>query len=345
MEIESLLSRFYGRPVKPASTVTLKGDASSRSYHRITMPRGVNPLTLVVMELPEDSLASDEVVAGENPTELPFLNMGRHLKEKGLRVPEVYLDAVGDGALLLEDLGDVLFADKVDGADSDIMRPWYEAAIDLLKEMHRAMWPIPKGCDAAKRSFDYKLLRFELDHYREWGAEALLDKPLGPAVRQQLDTAFDDLAEEVAALPQGFVHRDYQSRNLMVVDDTPAASSLAIIDFQDALIGPRVYDLVALLNDSYIDISDALKEEIVTRYAEGMDLDSGELIREFHLVSVQRKLKDGGRFVFIDRVKGNPWFLPFVDGSFERVGASLARLKGHNNLKNALAAADPTRFG
>ncbi|MCP4679298.1 MAG: phosphotransferase [Deltaproteobacteria bacterium] len=344
MEIDSLLARFYGRPAKPVSTVTLKGDASSRSYHRVTMPRGFAPTTLVVMELPEDALASDEAVAGEKPAELPFLNMGRHLEKMGLRVPEVYLDAALEGALLLEDLGDVLFADKVDGAASEVMRPWYEAAIDLLAEMHRAMWPIPKGCDAAKRSFDYQLLRWELDHYREWGIEALRDKPLSPAVRRQLDKAFDDLAKEVAVLPQGFVHRDYQSRNLMVMDDTPAASSLVIIDFQDALIGPRIYDLVALLNDSYIDISDTLKEEIVTRYAKKMELDSGELIREFHMVSVQRKLKDGGRFVFIDRVKGNPWFLPFVDGSFERVGASLARLHGHEDLKSALAAADPTRF-
>jgi hypothetical protein len=183
-----------------------------------------------------------------------------------------------------------------------------------------------------------------LDHYREWGLEALQDTPLGPEVRKKLDRAFDDLAREVASLTRGFVHRDYQSRNLMVIDPEPRLGSLAIIDFQDALVGPRVYDLVALLNDSYVDVPNALKEEMVCRYAEKMSLDVSTMTNEFHMVTVQRKLKDGGRFVFIDRIKGNPSFLQYVEGSFKRVQDALARMSGHGELKEALAEADPTHF-
>ncbi|MCP4600096.1 MAG: phosphotransferase [Proteobacteria bacterium] len=345
MQINFLLTRFFNRPAESGSVVTLKGDASSRSYHRVTMPPGFDPKTIVIMELPEDALKSDEIAAGDSSTELPFVNMERHLTGKGLRVPRIYLNAVSNGALLLEDLGDELFSDKVEGADIEAMRSWYKAAVDLLTEMHKAMWPIPKGCVAKTRGFDFELLRSELDHYREWGREALLGNPLDPAARERLDAAFDALARELASLPKGFVHRDYQSRNLMVLKDLPTASSLVIIDFQDALVGPRVYDLVALLNDSYVDIPFTLKQEIIAHYAREMGFDPDELSKEFHLVTVQRKLKDGGRFIFIDRVKKNPWFLPFVDGSFSRVRESLAQLPDHQELKAALAEADPARFG
>jgi hypothetical protein len=224
------------------------------------------------------------------------------------------------------------------------MAAWYEAAVDLLAELHTAMWPIPDGCEAAHREFDVALLRWELDHYREWGAEALLG-PLDPGRRGRLDAAFDALAAEIAELPRGFVHRDYQSRNLMVTADAPRPKSLVVIDFQDALAGPRVYDLVALLNDSYVDVPFGLQRRIIARYADRRGLDAAALAREFELVTVQRKLKDGGRFVFIDRVRGNPSFLPFVDVSFGRVRAALGRLDGHAALKSALAETDPSRFG
>ena len=131
----------------------------------------------------------------------------------------------------------------------------------------------------------------------------------------------------------------------MVLSPQPKKSSFAIIDFQDAFVGPRIYDLVALLNDSYVTLPDHLKEEIVARYAAERYLDYKELMREFHLVTVQRKLKDGGRFVFIDRVKGNPSFLDFVDISFARVKSALSQLSGHNELKEILVEADPLRFG
>src|SRR4029079_18652976 len=115
-------------------------------------------------------------------------------------------------------------------------------------------------------------------------------------------------AKRVAALPQGFVYREYQSRNIMVVD----ARRLVWIDFQDALLGPRVYDLVALLNDSYQEFDRAFVEARMAEYAKEAGIDPAEqdaLLGEFDLVTVQRKLKDAGRFVFIDRTKQNPSFL------------------------------------
>lgn len=344
MKLPILLERLFGKAVDPESVVALKGDASSRRYHRVVLPPGLLPRSLIVMELPEDALKSDEAESGATPPELPFLNMGRFLAEKGVRVPRLYLDAAEDGALLIEDLGDRILFDEVDRAQIDRLRAWYGAAVDLLVDLHHRMWPVPAGCVAGSRRFDCALLRWELDHYREWGIEALRGRPLAGPIREKLDQAFDRLSEDIAALESGFVHRDYQSRNLMVLAEEADAKSLGVIDFQDALIGPRIYDLVALLNDSYVDLPDAVKAEMIARYAEKKGLDRDRLTEEFHLVAIQRKLKDGGRFVFIDRVKKNPRFLPFVEGSFSRVRRSLAALPGRSDLKAALAEADPAHF-
>jgi aminoglycoside/choline kinase family phosphotransferase len=346
LNIQLLLHRFFDRSDLSFSVVTLKGDASSRKYHRVLLnPKEADGFSsLIVMELPDDALKSDEASLGENPSELPFVDVARHLAEKEIRVPKLLLDATADGALLLEDLGDRQLVDVVTSTSDASVRDWYEAAVELLADMHEKMTPIPRTSIASKRVFGEELLRWELDHYREWGIEAYHGAVLRPDIRRDLDTAFDVLAAEIAALPKGFVHRDYQSRNLMVLAEMPDPASLAVIDFQDAFLGPRVYDLVALLNDSYVDLTWDLKLHIISRYAKLRGIDEAELLAEFHLVTVQRKLKDGGRFVFIDRVKKNPSFLPFVEKSFERVSASVKALPGREALKSALCVADPMRF-
>ncbi len=345
MDTRALLKRLYGREVGDFEMISLTQDASNRRYHRVVPGPNMNPARLMIMELPGDALGSDEVTAGDVPNELPFLNLQRYMANAGLPVPEIYLDAVSDGAVLMEDLGDETFVARIEGVSMEVMEAWYGAAVDLMARMHDAMWPVPKGCLAKKRAFDFNLLRWELDHYREWGAEARNGRALDPDQRDRLDRVFDDLANEIAALPRGFVHRDYQSRNLMVTGDDPIPQSLTIIDFQDALVGPRVYDLVALLNDSYVDVPGEMQTRIISRYAIGRGIDPGEIEREFDLVTIQRKLKDGGRFVFIDRVKGNPDFLPYVEKSFGRVRSALEHLTGHDDLRSILAKVDPKEFG
>ncbi len=117
----------------------------------------------------------------------------------------------------------------------------------------------------------------------------------------------------------------------MVLGASEASADLRLvwIDFQDALLGPRVYDLVALLNDSYQEFDRPFVEARLAEYAKAAGLDpahAGALLGEFDLVTVQRKLKDAGRFVFIDRAKHNPSFLKFVTPTIHKVNAALGRL-------------------
>jgi len=345
MDIEKILRDYYGRDAESESFETLKADASSRKYHRVKMPTGFEPSSLIVMELPRDPFASDEVTDWPDPVELPFINMQKALKERGVRVPEIYLDAVQDGSVLIEDLGGTMFREKAEGQTREELAAWYTAALNFLTGMQEAMTPAPDECMAAHRRFTEKMLRWELDHFIEYAIEELQGHTLDSGLRKRLQMALDEVAAGIYSIPSLFVHRDYQSRNLMVLHHEPQPSSLAVIDFQDALTGPRVYDLVSLLNDSYMDLSENLKQFFINRYADITGSLRSEIHQEFHLVAMQRKMKDAGRFVYIDRVKKNPDFLKFVEVSFSRIRSSLERLDGHEDLKTVLAEADPGHFG
>ena len=347
MSLQKLIEEAFGDGTRMRERIEMEKGASSRRYFRLTLDGApkVPHESVVQMVLPEDAMKSDEASADTEFHELPFVNVQRFLDTAGLPVPRIYLDATERGHLLLEDLGGrTLNMHLKDLPDSQVLA-WYNAAIDLLSTMHDAMWPVPEDCFASRRAFDFELLRWELDHYREWGLEKRDGVILHTNVRAELDGVFDDLAREIDELPKGFVHRDYQSRNLMVKNDAPLPSSLSIIDFQDALIGPRTYDLVALLNDSYVDLPFNVQQQLIARYAENRGLPLEEIQLEFDLITIQRKLKDGGRFVFIDQVKGDPSFLPFVTKSFSRVQAALGRIDGHEPLKRLLQQLDKRSFG
>lgn len=329
IELGPALQAVYGRTPEGLQMQQLAGDASTRTYYRLRAP-GHAPASLILMHLPPDPLASDEV-AGGRPSELPFLAVQRALHARGLPVPHVHAHDVPRRVVLLEDLGDETFFDAQAGCDEAQRAALYGDAVDLLSELHARCAPPGTGL-MYERRFDRDLLRWELDHFRQWGVEALRG-PLSPADRSALDAHFDGVVERILTHPVGLVHRDYQSRNLMRRPD----GSLVIIDFQDALLGPRSYDLVALLCDSYVELSLSQQQTMVARYAARAGIDEGALQLEFWQVALQRKLKDAGRFVFIDQVRGNPSFLASFPRSLRYAGRALSQLgQLHPGLSGSL---------
>ncbi|HEY6476584.1 MAG TPA: phosphotransferase [Polyangia bacterium] len=296
----------------PGSVQTMAGDASTRRYHRVRIDGG-RPHSVVVMELPDEPMKSDEATApGLGPPELPFLNIQRYLAAGGYPVPRVYRADLPRGLVALEDLGDRTFESAVKDASASERGRYYRAAIAQIVALQRlGDRGSDPGCVAFSRRFDESLLRWELEHFKEWYLEAERGVKLDARETEALGAAFDWLASELAAAPTTLVHRDFQSRNLMVLGDV--SPELKVIDFQDALLGTRAYDLVALLRDSYVvlttDEVDSLVGEFVTQAGVA---DPRAFRRQFLLQTLQRKLKDVGRFVFIDRVRKNPSFLRWI---------------------------------
>jgi aminoglycoside/choline kinase family phosphotransferase len=263
-------------------------------------------------------------------------------------VPRLYGEDTPSGWLLLEDLGDDTLANYLLRNETSREALYRRAVLDLARAQ-KALTPLPEGSVIASRAFDHDLLRWEIDHFREWGLEAR-GHVLSPEDRATFDAIADRLATRIANWPRGFVHRDYQSRNLMVRAPTNGgAETLCWIDFQDALLGPRVYDLVALLNDSYQTFDRSFVEARLAEYCASTGLDAGDLTEQFDYVTVQRKLKDAGRFVFIHQKKGNDSFLRFVTPTIHKVREALDRLRGHDDDMNALQSllkrALPAEFG
>jgi aminoglycoside/choline kinase family phosphotransferase len=321
----------FGRPATRIER--LPGGAGNRIYWRIHDPTGASA---VVMELPPEPGKSEEVSKDDAPAELPFLNVHRYLQRLGVRVPRIYLDAHRRGFVVLEDLTDRTLEAALNGGNRHDL---YARAIDRLARLraHAERDPDP-SCIAYGRAFDFDLYQWEFEHFVEYGLFGRGAKPSEAELRE-LRSTFSRISQELAAAPRGFTHRDYQSRNIMVL----ASGEQVVIDFQDALQGPRQYDLVALLRDSYVELPRDLIDEMLHRYLRELEkeggprLDEREFVAFFDLLTVQRKLKDAGRFVFIDQVKKNPSFLPHIPSSLRYVKDALARQPQLANVRQILA--------
>ena len=338
MELEAALrdqvGKAIGRPVPNAAIKKLKGDASNRSYYRVGTP----PESWVVMVMPLDATKkSEEATKGEPPKELPFVNVHRYLEKLGVRVPRILRYDEPAGMMVLEDLTDLTFEAALEGGKHrDAL---YGRAVELLARLRVQAEKQPDSeCLAFTRAFDEDLYDWELHHFREWGLEAWSGKTPTDAERAELDRTFREIARTLAAAPRGFTHRDYQSRNIMVKD-----GELVVIDFQDALQGPRQYDLVALLRDSYVELDRDFVDTMLDRYidafadAGGGKIERGPFKDFFDLLTIQRKLKDAGRFEFINRVKGNPGFLVSIPASLRYVKAAFARRRELRKLQEMIS--------
>ncbi len=326
--LDTLVHRATGH--RPTAVEPMPGGASTRRYLRVRTPAS----SLVAMFVPDAAPEEITSSASTAPARWPFLEVHALLDGRGVRVPRLHGEACEHGLLLIEDLGDetlAAFLDRAPARRAEI----YRAAVTDLAAAQRSLGDLPPASVIASRAFDEVLLRWELDHFREWGLDAR-GRSLDAGARARFDALADRLARRIAAWPRGFVHRDYQSRNLMVRERPDGSLELVWIDFQDALLGPRVYDLVALLNDSYQSFDRPFIEARLDEFASAAGLDAAgraELGREFDVVTVQRKLKDAGRFIFIDRVKKNPAFLPYFEPSLAKVRAALARLEGEEDMR------------
>jgi hypothetical protein len=292
----------------------LAGDASNRRYFRIEIGgEALSSVVLMQLAEPEAFKQSEEAVSGAAyaSPELPFINIRTHLANAGVSVPTLYYYDQAAGLLYLEDFGDLTLSDACANARTADLEARYTQAIDVLVGMQsKATSPADPQCVAFHRSFDVPLLMWEFDHFLEYGIAARQGRPMEPGDEAAIREEFRKLSEFLAGQPRVFVHRDYHSRNLMVAGDR-----LGVIDFQDALMGPATYDLASLLRDAYIALDESLIDRLIDHYLD--QLQEGRRLwtnreafrRLFDFTSIQRNLKAAGRFVYIDRVKGNPRFL------------------------------------
>jgi aminoglycoside/choline kinase family phosphotransferase len=256
-------------------------DASFRRYFRAHLAGGGS---LIVMDAPP-----------EHEDTRPYLHVSRLLEGLGVHVPAVHAVDGRRGFVLLEDLGsEPYLAALRDRSRADGLYGEALAALAAIQVRGRAAASELPPYDAAT-------LQRELDLMPEWFATRHLGLELTALDREVFAAASAVLCGEALAQPVVFVHRDYHSRNLMVLPE----AGPGIIDFQDALAGPVGYDLVSLLKDCYIrwpraQVEAWLRDHRAALCAAGAaDLAGGsdrEFLRWFDLIGVQRHIKVLGIF-------------------------------------------------
>jgi len=234
------------------------------------------------------------------------------MRKLNIPVPAIYESFGGDGAMLLEDLGGTtLFelAPDLEG-DEDALEEYYRQAVDSLITLQTRAGRYADGVAAFSRAFDVRKLRWELGFTVRHFVSSFAGYSLNGSEKRSLDDFFADICRRLAALPRVLCHRDYHSQNLV-----PRRGLLYITDFQDARLGPHVYDLVSLLRDSYIDLGESLRSRLLVYYLERhpdfSQRDGNSIGLQFDLMSFQRHLKHLGTFGH-QAVNGRPDFLRFV---------------------------------
>ena len=275
--------------LRPDTLEQVAGDASFRRYYRVASADGI---TRIVMDAPP-----------EHEDCHPFVDVTGRLETAGVHVPHIHAQDLEQGFLLLEDLGDIQYLDRL---DQDSAAQLYGEAMAALMAFQTSASPddLPP--------YDESLLHFEMELFREWLCGRHLGLELDVQENAMLDAIFTRLVENALEQPQLFVHRAYHSRNLMLTD----SNSPGIIDFQDAVRGPITYDLVSLLKDAYIRWPLEQVDRWVAGYAE-LALQSGlitgaqaqQFQRWFDLMGLQRHIKVAGIFARLYRRDGKAGYL------------------------------------
>lgn len=264
-----------GSDALPALSV-VAGDASARRYFRLAL----GARSVVLVEAPPATEKNEA-----------FVRVAGLLDAAGVKVPTVLGVDYDRGFLLLEDLGDqvllpLLGVDSVDGR--------YHQAFEVLAQMAA----VDTG-HTGLGDYDLALLSEELSRFQQWFVQALLGYTPTAAEQAQLDSLLARLIDSALEQPRVLVHRDFHSRNLMLTGD----DALAVIDFQDAVVGPITYDLVSLLRDCYIQWPEAQVRDWALNYRDllcsrglASDIDPQQFLRWFDWMGLQRHIKVLGTF-------------------------------------------------
>jgi N-acetylmuramate 1-kinase len=263
--------------LRPASS-----DASFRRYLRADLESGGS---VVVMDAPPPQ---EDV--------RPFIHVAGLIAEAGLHAPRVLEADPGHGFLLLDDLGNELYLAALQGAQAagDVGR-----ADALMRDAIAALvvWQ-GKLPGAALPPYDDALLRRELALFPEWCVARECNATWSREETATWADACDRLVASALAQPKVAVHRDWMPRNLMIATPNPG-----ILDFQDAVHGPIVYDLASLLRDAFVSWDEEPEIDWAVRYWEvarkaglPLDRDFGEFWRALEWMGLQRHLKVLGIF-------------------------------------------------
>jgi N-acetylmuramate 1-kinase len=307
----SRLPRRLGQEIRAwQSVLAIAADGSDRQFYRLQRPGG-SGILLYHPHPPGQAVTEND----------SYYCIGRHLRQRGLPVPEIITYCREEGWFLLEDLGDTSLQEHYRRqADESAQWALYRQALEVLVDLQIVGSPgFSREWCFDTPAYDAALVRERECHYF---VQAFLQGYLGLGISsEELTDDFDLLLQRTLQPEQSFfLHRDFQSRNLMV-----HRQRLWLIDFQGARLGPLQYDLAALLLDPYVNLPLKIQENLLASYLERLQqhltIDSAAWRQQYDYVALCRNLQILGAYGFLTRQKGKDFFRQFIPAA----GQSLAQ--------------------
>jgi hypothetical protein len=298
----------------------LPSDGSDRVFWRIHFPE--QQFSCIAMEYPP----LDSTRKRENQA---YLKIGTHLHRRGLPVPEIYDYDPNRGWFIVEDLGATNLQAAVSSLPDPL--PLYKQTVEKLFDLQTqgAIGFDPRWCCQTQRYDRHVMRRLEADYFRK----AFLWRFLGLKEKwPELEEPFDHLADMASGAPQDFfLHRDFQSRNIMVEQ-----GRIGIVDWQGGRLGPSAYDLASLIIDPYADLSASQRYSLYRHYS--------DLLREHHptaessfqrsypYLALQRNLQILGAFGHLSTTCQKPHFTAYIPAALKTLREELHRNGDHRLL-------------
>jgi len=285
-----------------AQRVNIAGDASNRRYDRLTK---LDDSSAILMDAPPTK--------GEDIR--PFVHIAQHLTKIGLNAPDIFAQDETQGFLILEDLGDDLFA-RVLKRSPQLETKLYEAAVDVLTHLHKSPCPTLVPYDTqvmtemATLAYGWYVL----------GATGQTDT----AKTKAFSAKFSALLAPLSDSPQVLIQRDYHAENLLWMPDRDGVGKVGLLDFQDAMSGYSAYDLVSVLQDARRDVSPQVQAEMKTRYIQQNNLDADEFEAGYALLGVQRNLRILGVFARLCMRDGKANYVDLIPRVWAHIETNLA---------------------
>lgn len=282
----------------------LAGDASDRSYARVHL----GDRRAVLMDSPPGGV--DDINA--------FVAMDRHLRGLGLSAPAILAEDLEGGFLLLEDLGDALYARLLSG-DPGREVETYSVAVDVLAQLQAA--PAPDGVSDLSAAEWAKAAGLVADHYVPAATGSRPDaEPFLAALREALSTHANG--------PRVLILRDFHAENLLWLSERQGLARVGLLDFQLGQMGQPGYDLVSLLQDARRDVAPETEAAMIARFVAVTGVDGKAFAAEYAVLGAQRALRILGIFARLCVVAGKPGYLRLMP----RVWGQLWRNLDHRAL-------------
>ena len=276
------------------SRVPLAGDASARSYQRLTSP---DERCLVLMDSPP----------GSGETIRPFVRIANYLRSLDLSAPAIIAEDEDNGFLLTEDLGDQRFYEVLN-QDPSQEKMLYSLATDFLVQLHKTSGSkVMPNLDPLGPRVMAEMSSLVIERYCG-GIKGTVNSNL----QSRFENQVEDILRQNVKGDMVFVHRDFHVQNLMYLPDREGLAQVGVIDFQDARLGHRAYDLVSLLQDARRDVPAAIEARMINRYLTSTQLDASRFRSAYAVIGVQRNLRILGVFARLSQDFGKPYYIDLI---------------------------------